>query len=282
MTATRYELRVASHLDDRWADWFGDVTITRHDDGTTTLAAPVTDQAQLHGLLTGIRDLGATLVSLRTGDATQAPVLDRPLRTERLTLRSATPQDAEPTWAYRRLESVNEWLTGTPSDVDAYRTVFVEPARLASTVVVELDGDAGPVVIGDFMLRREDGWAQAEVVDQARGAQVELGWVLDPRWTGHGYATEAVRELLRFCFEDLGVRRAVAGCFLDNDASWRLMERVGMRRETHALRDALHRSGAWLDSLVYAVLAEDWPAGSRDSREQGHASEPRRADSRET
>lgn len=261
-TPTRYELRVAAHLDDRWADWFGGVTITRHDDGTTTLAGPVTDQAQLHGLLTGIRDLGATLVSLRAGDAPEPPALSQPLRTERLTLRPATKADAEPTWTFRRLESVSQWLTGTPADLEGYRTVFTEPVRLARTVVVEVDDTAGPVVIGDLMVKREDAWAQTEMVDQARGVQVELGWVLDPRYTGHGYATEAVRELLRHCFEDLGVRRVVAGCFLDNDASWRLMERVGMRRETHAVRDALHRSGAWLDSLVYAVLAEEWAAAA--------------------
>jgi RimJ/RimL family protein N-acetyltransferase len=260
-TPTRYELRVAGHLDDRWADWFGDVTITRRDDGTTTLAASVADQAQLHGLLAGIRDLGATLVSLQGGaPGTVAPALERPLHTQRLTLRPATPQDAEATWSFRRLESVAQWLTGTPTDFEAYRTVFLEPARLATTVVVERDDGDGRAVIGDLMLRREDAWAQTEVADRATGTQAELGWVLDPRWTGRGYATEAVRELLRYCFEDLGVRRVVAGCFSDNAASWRLMERVGMRRETHAVRDSLHRSGAWLDSFVYAVLADEWAA----------------------
>ena len=44
------------------------------------------------------------------------------------------------------------------------------------------------------------------------------------------------------------MRRVTANCFTDNVASWRLMERVGMRRETHAIQDALHRSGQWLDS----------------------------------
>lgn len=273
-TPTRYALRVNGHLDDRWADWFGDVTITRHDDGTTTLTAPVADQAQLHGLLTGVRDLGATLVSLHVAEAPREPALSGPLRTERLILRPAIEQDAEPTWPYRRLETVNQWLTGTPTDFASYRARFTEPRRLATTVVVELDEGAGPVVIGDLMLLREDAWAQTEVADQAKDVQVKLGWALGPRYTGHGYATEAVRELLRYCFEDLAVRRAVADCFLDNEASWRLMERVGMRRETHAVRDALHRSGAWLDSLVYAVLAEEWAAAnphgsSRSGRQAG-------------
>ena len=79
--------------------------------------------------------------------------------------------------------------------------------------------------------------------------------VLDPAYTGHGYDTEAVRELLRLCFDELDLRRVVAKCFADNEASWRLMERLGMRRELHAVRESLHRSGEWLDVYGYALLA---------------------------
>ncbi len=62
-----YELRVDGHLDEHWSTWFG-LTLTRNDDGTTTLRGPVTDQADLHGLLAKVRDLGATLLSFRTID----------------------------------------------------------------------------------------------------------------------------------------------------------------------------------------------------------------------
>ena len=40
------------------------------------------------------------------------------------------------------------------------------------------------------------------------------------------------------------------------------MERIGMRRESHTLRDGLHRSGQWLDGFTYAVLAEEWAAAT--------------------
>jgi len=63
-----YELRVEGHLDERWASWFGELVITRQDDGTSTLAGPIADQAQLHGVLARLRDLGITLLSLRTLD----------------------------------------------------------------------------------------------------------------------------------------------------------------------------------------------------------------------
>ena len=82
--------------------------------------------------------------------------------------------------------------------------------------------------------------------------------MIAPDHAGRGYATEAARELLRICFEDLGVRRVTAQCLADNLPSRRLMERLGMRLEDHAVRDSLHRSGTWVDSLRYAILEEEW------------------------
>jgi RimJ/RimL family protein N-acetyltransferase len=260
--STTYELRIAGHLDAHWSAMLGDLALTRCPDGTTALTGPVTDQAQLHGVLARVRDLGVTLLSLRaldaqvpTADAQAAqPALTYPLRTERLTLRAATVDDVDATWAYRRLAAVGEWLTEIPSDLETYRATFADAGRLAATVIVEGDGQ----VIGDFMLRVEDAWAQAEVTEHAKRRQAELGWVLDPTHTGHGYATEAVRALLTYCFDELGVHRVVANCFLANDTSWRLMERVGMRREGHAISESLHRSGQWLDTVTYALLATEW------------------------
>jgi hypothetical protein len=98
-------------------------------------------------------------------------VLERPLHTEHLTLRPATAGDADTTWRLRQLESVNEWLTGGRADLDAYRKLFSETARLTTTVIVTLGHDATAPLIGDFMLRRENAWAQLDVADQARDTQ---------------------------------------------------------------------------------------------------------------
>jgi len=261
--ASTCQIHVAGHLDEHWSAWLDGFALTRGDDGTTVITGQVADQAQLHGVLARIRDLGVPLLSLttdRTGPQAETtahaikPVLQHVLRTERLTLQAGTAADADATWAYRQLEPVGQWLTEVPAALDAYRATFTDPARLATTIVARLDS----TVIGDFMLRVQDAWTQAQVAGQARGTQAELGWVLDPACTGHGYATEAVRELLRYCFQDLGVHRITANCFLDNDTSWRLMERVGMRRELHAVRISLHRSGRWLDMVAYAILEEEW------------------------
>ena len=67
-----YEIRLKGHLDDRWADWFGGLTITLKDNGDTLLTGPVVDQAALHGLLRKVRDLGIPLLSVMRVEPGQA------------------------------------------------------------------------------------------------------------------------------------------------------------------------------------------------------------------
>ena len=181
-------------------------------------------------------------------------VPSEPIETARLTLRAATVDDAEASWAIRRLDEVNRWITRQPGTFEEFRAIWIQPASLDSTMVIERDGE----IIGDLMLSINDSWSQAEIADQANDVQANLGWVLDPEHAGQGYATEAVEELIRICFEDFDLRRVTADCFADNEPSWRLMERVGMRREGHTVRDSLHRSGDWLDGYAYALLADEW------------------------
>jgi hypothetical protein len=62
--AGRYEIRLAGHLDARWAAWFDRLTVGQQGDGTTLISGPIADQAALHGLLQRVRDLGLPLVSV--------------------------------------------------------------------------------------------------------------------------------------------------------------------------------------------------------------------------
>jgi GTPase len=59
-----YEVRIEGHLDEYWSTWLGGLTLIREDDGTTTLRGAVTDQAELHGLLSKVHNLGVTLISV--------------------------------------------------------------------------------------------------------------------------------------------------------------------------------------------------------------------------
>jgi RimJ/RimL family protein N-acetyltransferase len=187
-------------------------------------------------------------------DLADIAALSWPKHTERLTIRPVTVDDFKPLWQIRRQDSVAQWMTSTSADWDRFAEVMGDDDRMGKTLVIERDG----TVIGDLMLAPEDAWAQTEVAEQAKGVQAEIGWCIDPAEEGRGYATEAVRELIRIAFEDLGLRRLIANAFAANDPSRRLMERVGMRPELHTVRESLHRSGEWMDGISYALLAEEW------------------------
>lgn len=181
-------------------------------------------------------------------------VVTWPVATERLTIRPARDDDASTLWEYRRREDVSRWISYLPTVRADWDALFAEPERRSRTLIVECDGQ----VVGDLFLKVEDAVAQREALDQARGTQAEIGWCLDPAHTGNGYATEAARALMRLCFDVLGLRRVVANAFADNEASWRIMERLGMRRETYSVRESLHRDRGWLDGVSYALLADEW------------------------
>ena len=59
-----YQIRIKGHLDGNWTNWFGSLAITLEENGNTLLTGLVADQAELHGLLRKIRDLGMPLLSV--------------------------------------------------------------------------------------------------------------------------------------------------------------------------------------------------------------------------
>jgi RimJ/RimL family protein N-acetyltransferase len=184
--------------------------------------------------------------------------LSWPARTERLSFRPAEVADLPAVFAYRTLEDVGQWMPNRPASYDEWvLRLGGSGDTMDRTLVLELDG----TVIGDLYLHVEDGWAQREVSEGGTNTQAEIGWCLSPDHQGRGYVTEAVTELVRICFEDLGIRRLAAVAFAGNTASIRVMEKLGMRREALFRRESLHRDLGWVDSVIYALLAEEWREG---------------------
>ena len=94
--------------------------------------------------------------------------------------------------------------------------------------------------------------------------QGEMGWGLGVAHRGQGYATEAARAVMDYGFNSLGLHRIHADTGTDNVASWRIMERLGMKREGR-LRDSVYEEGKWQDRYVYGMLVDEW----RDTRASG-------------
>ena len=178
-----------------------------------------------------------------------------PVRTARLGIRPATASDLSAIFAIRTLPEVGRWLPELPASYDEFALRFGRLEMMPKTFVIDLDG----VLIGDLYLHVLDAWSQVEVADRA-GREAEIGWCLSPAHQGHGYATEAAGELMRLAFADLGVRRVTAAAFADNLPSLRIMERLGMRQESHGIKDSLHRDLGWVDGTTYAIRVDEWEA----------------------
>jgi ribosomal-protein-alanine N-acetyltransferase len=90
----------------------------------------------------------------------------------------------------------------------------------------------------------------------------EIGWVFSRDHQRLGYATEAATALLGYAFKALGCHRVIATCQPQNVASWRVMEKLGMRREAHFRECILGRPGQWWDEYFYAILKAEYVAGA--------------------
>ena len=177
-----------------------------------------------------------------------------PRQTDRLVLHPPGDADVEAVLAWRNHPEVNRWLLRTEVDPVAYREMWRSGADdpCDHHVVAVVDG----AVVGTLSLEVGDGMGQGPD-SPARGSEGLLGYLLDPAHHGRGYATEMVGAALDLAFGELGLRRVTAGCFADNVASWRVMEKAGMRREQHGLRDSWHAELGWVDGFTYAVLADE-------------------------
>jgi RimJ/RimL family protein N-acetyltransferase len=180
------------------------------------------------------------------------------VRTDRLELRPVREEDVDRLLEFRNLPEVTRWLLRTEVDpvsfLEAWRRAAEDPDD--HSVAVVLDG----VVIGTVSLDVVDGMGQP---GKPPRTEARIGYIFDPAYGGHGYATEATSAMVAHAFDRLGVRRITAGCFAGNLASVRILEKVGMWREQHGIGDSWHAELGWVDGYTYGLLLEQWqhPAG---------------------
>ncbi len=192
------------------------------------------------------------------------------LRTERLELRPVRDEDVDRVLEYRNLPEVTRWLLRTEVDPVAFRASWQRAAEDPDdhSVAVTLNG----VVIGTVSLDVVDGMGQPGMPLRTEAL---LGYIFDPAYGGHGYATEAVTAMVAHAFDRLGVRRITAGCFADNLASVRILEKVGMSREQCGVGDSWHAERGWVDGYPYALLADSWRHGTGPEGRRRDVSPPK-------
>ncbi|MFF2752453.1 GNAT family N-acetyltransferase [Psychrobacillus sp. NPDC058041] len=85
----------------------------------------------------------------------------------------------------------------------------------------------------------------------------EIGWVFNPKYYNRGYATEAAYAVMKYGFEKMKLHRIIATCQPENTPSFRIMEKIGMRKEGY-FKKCIPMGNQWWDEYFYAILEEEW------------------------
>jgi ribosomal-protein-alanine N-acetyltransferase len=173
----------------------------------------------------------------------QHPVLE----TERLILRQITIADAEDVFAYGSDPEVTKYMifpthTTLADSITWLESVpweFSHRRRFTFAITRKQDGKfIGSCGFHNFSLNHH---------------RVMMGYVLNRNYWGNGYMTEAVREMIHFAFEEMGMHRVAATCDEDNVRSARVMDRCGMTLEG-TFRDYEVRHGKFISTKLYAIV----------------------------
>ncbi len=182
-----------------------------------------------------------------------------PIRTSRLLLRPLTAADADDLLEYRSLPEVCRYVPFVPMDraavaqklADSWARTEITEEGQGVVLGVEVVGTGR--LVGDVNL----------FLHSRKHRSAEVGWVLNPRHSGLGYATEAAHAVLHLGFDGLKVHRVMARVDARNLPSVRLAHRLGMRQEAHLLQNEWFK-GEWGDEFDFALLESEWVAQHRE------------------
>ena len=164
--------------------------------------------------------------------------MTRTIQTERLLLRPYATSDAAAVTAQIGDFEVSKWLTRVPYPY-AVSDALDFFARVADLPLV-------------FAVCRAD-----DLVGCVSVMDCDLGYWYGATHWGQGYATEAVKAVLRFGFETLKLHRIEAGCAIANVGSIKVLEKSGMALEGRR-REILPLKSGWSDNFSYAILESDY------------------------
>jgi [ribosomal protein S5]-alanine N-acetyltransferase len=176
------------------------------------------------------------------------------LETDRLILRDFVKEDWQRVLEYQSdplYLRYYEWTERTPEAAREFIGWFLahqqQKPRIRYQLAVILK--SSNLLIGNCGIR----------MDGVNAIEADIGYELDPKHWKHGYATEAAHAIVNFGFVQFGMHRIWADCIADNIGSAHVLEQLGMKLEGR-FRENKYFKGRWWDTLVYAILADEWKA----------------------
>lgn len=173
------------------------------------------------------------------------------LETDRLLIRPITIDDKHEIFKYRRDKEVNKyqgWIPETIEDVELFIGEVSKQINVPGTwfqlVIVDKETQ---VIVGDLGIHFID----------SENKQAEIGCTLNKDFQKKGFATESLKRVIDYLFNELNKHRIITSIDPDNENSIRLVERIGFRKEAHFV-ESLLINGKWVDDLIYALIEKDW------------------------
>ena len=171
------------------------------------------------------------------------------IKTSRLLIRHFRPDDWQDLYEYLSQAEVVEYEPYEPFTVKFAKLEAINRSKNHDFFAVCLK-DSLKLIGNIYLTEREyNSW--------------ELGYVFKSKYWRSGYAEEAARALVSQVFRDKSAHRVCAMCNPQNTPSWKLLERLGFRREGHLRQNVFFRKDefgcpVWQDTYEYGVLASEW------------------------
>lgn len=174
-----------------------------------------------------------------------------PLETERLKLIEITPNHVESIFKILSLDEVTRYY-GTDTFrsieeakklIDIFQKNFYEKRSMRWGIVLKENNK----FIGTLGLNGL----------QHKNKKAEIGYEIHPSYWRKGYTSEAIKEVLRYSYQELGLNRIGAVVYLENEASSNLLEKLGFKKEGE-LRDYLFQNSSYHTINMFSLLKREW------------------------
>ena len=182
------------------------------------------------------------------------------IETERLVLDALRADDAAALFAYRGDDEVAKYQGWKPASVDDAAAFIAEQSTRTfgaadSWCQLAIRSRSGGELVGDFGVH----------FPASKDDPIEFGLSLKPAYQGKGYAREVMTAAIDLAFRTWGYRRLVGSVDPRNTASMALCRSLGLRQEAHHVESYRFR-GVWVDDVIFALLAREWPVQADSSR----------------
>ncbi|MEP6262694.1 MAG: GNAT family protein [Gillisia sp.] len=174
-------------------------------------------------------------------------------KTERIIIRPVEIGDKESIFTYRADPETSKYLSLTPQTVEDVEEFITKTSR-----EINVPGTWFQFVIIEKVTNQLIGDIGIHFLEtDSENKQVEIGYTLDSRFRGNGYASEALSVIIEYLVSKLNKHRIIASIDPANLDSIKLVERLGFRKEAHFIESLFFR-GKWVDDLIYAILGREW------------------------